>query len=345
MGEAILPQESEHVSQHWILRARLLSTATLMYAKLTETSSAQATMDDVLEMLSWPPYSKDEKEKTLSKLVRLMHAHPHRGVARLAGQFIRDSGKEFEDVLSTLHGHIAPLNDMVADMAKHPMVGGKPFHFGMLKEQLITVYIIVPTGKLVTYSVWLRLIISNAINALMGDKPGKIQPLLMLNEAGNLGYLQPLEAAINTAAGKGLKIWSLWQSSGQILELYGKEGLDAFLGSAGAWNAFAPGNDMDTADLLSRRCGMRTAVIRSYSQSKEDAQHKSDQPIGFPLLRAEEISAMPEGALLSFIEPFSGPLKLQAPGYFETKHSGLDPNPYYRKQGEILWLKWLREHC
>jgi type IV secretion system protein VirD4 len=340
IGEAMVSKESKHVAEHWTNRARSLATATIMFAKLTETSLARATMGDILEMLSSPLQSREGM--SLLKLARQMHEHKHREMARLAGQFIREKGNELGDVVSTLHGQISSLNDkaLVVDMAKHPMVGDQPFDFGMLKERLMTVYVILPEDKLQTHAVWVRLIISNALNALMRGVPGKIRPLLMLDEIGNLRHLQPLEVASSMAAGKGLQLWTVWQSIGQIIKSYDDEGLDAFMSGAGVLNAFAPGHDLKTARFLSERAGMRTAVIRGYSASPKDpsAIQKSDHPHGFPLLRPEEISAMPEGMLLSFIEPFSGPLKLQAPGYFETKHSGLDPNPYFKKQEKTSWI-------
>jgi type IV secretion system protein VirD4 len=332
-AEAMVRKEGENVSQHWVVRARALAAATMMYAKLTQTPEAIATMDDILEMLSAPLQSKTGP--SLLKLAQLMHAHPHREMARLAGQFLRDKGNELGDVVSTLHGQISALNDktFVADMAKHPSIDGKPFHFGMLKERIITVYIILPTDSFVSHAVWLRLLISNALNSLMKDEritEGSIRPLLMLNEIGNLGHLQPLETASSMGAGKDLTVWHIWQDVGQVIKTYREEGLDSFRGGAGVLNAFSPGNDTKTAQLLSERCGMKTAVIRGYSASPKDptAMQKSDHPHGFPLLRPEEISAMPEGTLLSFIEPFSGPLKLQVPMF---NPAGLDPNPYFKK--------------
>ena len=337
LAEARVRKEGPGVAQHWTNRARALDTSVILYTKLTERATAPATMGDVMEILGSPYDSTQNGALTLKKVLEKAHAHPERELSNLAGQFLTDNAtNEMRATISTLNGHIWPLNDkaIIADMAKHPMLllNGKkvPFDFRMMKDHIFTVYVILPDTKLKTHSVWLRMLVSCALRALMDGVPGLYRPLLMLDEAGNLDHLEPLENAMSMGAGKGITVWPAFQSLEQIKQIYGASGMQTFLSAAGVLNSFAPSNDLETARYLSERCGTRTAVIRNYAdQPGVEGQSKVYSPQSFPLMRPEDVSGMRDGVLLNLIDHVP-PLLLDAPGYWEFCGKDLDENPYYR---------------
>lgn len=311
---------------HWVYRARALATALLIQAIFDRGSSA--TMGLVNSMMT-APFEK------LQETIARMSKSSYKPMAQLASGF-PDADDEMKGVLATARGQTSFLNDdaLVADMAKHPTLDGKPFDFEMMKRRIITVYIVLPDDMLKTHAVWLRIMVASALNALKRTAPGPVRPVLMLNEAGSLGRLEPLEDGMAMAAGKGITIWTIWQSLAQISRTYEEHGFEAFMSGAGVLNSFGAG-DMETAKYLSSRIGNQTAIVQNYSEKpKSDGSggswNKGESPSGYPLMHPENIIALKDRKLLSWIEPAAMPFMLDAPGYWDVDPIGLSPNPYYR---------------
>jgi type IV secretion system protein VirD4 len=338
LAEAMIKIEGN--DPHWTRSARALVCALIMYAKIYEKQTGTlATVGNFNKMLTLP-YSGTGT--TLQEMMREISEHPFRDMAQLASRFVSDN-REVRSVISSAHGQTAFLNDgaLIEDMAKHPTIGGKPFDFEMLKHQIVTVYIVLPDDMLATHAIWLRLIVASALNALKRSGPGEVSPVLMLNEVGNLGHLEPLESGMGMAAGKGVTIWTVWQSLSQITHIYGQHGFETFMSGAGVLNSFGAG-DMETAKYLSERVGSKTEIVSSYNQTPQSKTFgKGESPSGFPLRRPEDIIALKGRKLLSWIEPSSVPFELDAPGYFDLDGMhGLDPNPY-RREPNVRQTGWL----
>ena len=337
LGEALIKVEGK--DPHWSRSAQSLAAAAIMRSKwFDQEKNFKASMSSVIAMLSAPYTHPDETRVTLQSVVREIGNHHYEPMARLVHRFATEN-HEVRSVIATALGQIAFLNDsaLLADMEKHPTVDGKPFDFEMLKHQIITVYVVLPDDMLQTHAVWLRLIVAGALNALKRSGPGPIRPLLMLNEVGNLGRLEPLESGMGMAAGKGVTIWTVWQSLAQISKIYDQHGFEEFMSGAGVLNAFGA-VDMETAKYLSERLGNRTEVVTSFNLTPGSKTHgKGESPSGFPLLHPEDIIAFKKRKLLSWIEPSSVAFTLDAPGYFDTEWAdGTDPNPYFRENAS----KW-----
>jgi type IV secretion system protein VirD4 len=332
LSEAMIKNDPH--GPHWTESARALVSCAIMRAKWFEMEgkTPQATIGHVNAMLTAPHTSDKESAVTLQKIMQEIAKHPDEQMARLAPRFIPDN-KEVLSVIATALGQTKFLNDrtLVADMDKHPTVSGKPFGFEMMKRQVITVYVILPDDMILTHAVWLRMVIASALNSLKRSGPGRVRPVLMLNEVGNLGRLEPLESGMGMAAGKGITIWTIWQSLAQMKTIY-DIGFETFISGAGVFNAFGA-NDQETADYVSTRLGSRTEVVRSYSANdKDSAAGKSDTPTGFPLLHPSDVMALKNRKLLSWIEPSSVPFELDAPGYWDLGLRGMEANPYYEKR-------------
>lgn len=324
---------SSSTEKHWPLGARELFQCLCLRAKLDRPNDASLSL--VNEMLRLPYASAEPNARTLQKLMMSSAAHHNRELARLANQFTNGS-REIDSIISSARVPLTHLNDnvLLADLDKHPKIRGRPFDFEMMKHEVITVYIILPDDQLKKYSFWLRMIVGHALDSLKKTPPGSNNPLFMINEAGNLGHLESLEEGMGMAAGKGITLWTLWQSLGQIRQLYGPDGASAFMSGAGLLNAFG-GVDLETAKYLSERMGRKTEVSVSYNQHPDDkAPGKNETASGYELRSVHDIMGMEDGKLLSWIRPAAQPFDLDAKGYFDMDGmSGLDPNPYYRKAG------------
>lgn len=85
----------------------------------------------------------------------------------------------------------------------------------------LSIYIIIPTGKLSSHRGLLRILVAVLLAAVMmrEDKPD-IPTLFLLDEAAQLGKFRLLEQAITLCRGYGLKVWSFWQDLSQLKKNY-----------------------------------------------------------------------------------------------------------------------------
>jgi len=339
IAEALVQIEGK--DPHWSRRGQSLVAALVMGTKWLEQDRTipLATMGHVKSMLM-SPYSGEADMTSLYDILKRIAKHHDEQVADTARAFLdADSGsnEELKSSINTARGQLKCMNDgaLIRDLSRHPQIRrGKdlvPFDFEMLKHQVMTVYLILPAKRLETHAVWLRLLVSCALQSLSGI-PGKVRPILMLNEAGNLGHLAPLRTAMGIAAGMGVTIWTIWQSLSQIMQIYDRHGFETFMSGAGFVNSLRA-KDLETARYLSERIGNKTEVVTSYNASQKKSAlgmpTKNELPSSFPLMYPDQIMGMKAGTQLALIDPCPRPFKLDAPSYWEFGNRGMEPNPYY----------------
>jgi type IV secretion system protein VirD4 len=310
---------------HFAIGGKALVSALCMWDRMR--NGPKASLANVRHLLTAQYGVEDEQPVGLFKTLVEMSESGIAAITSKTNRFLHPTN-ETRSVIATAIGQTGFLDSpqVSADLSKGA------FDFSVMKRKLVTVYLILPADKLETHANWLRLVVGTALRDLMKTGPGPIRPLLVLNEVGNLGYLEPLATGMGIARGFGLQIMTVWQSLAQIKNIY-KENFETFLGARGSLSSFAP-QDWVTADYLSKLCGFRTELLAS--QNARPGQQQIDlteQPQGFPLLRPEDLMRLPAGVLLNFLEPrlVQFPFLTHAPGYWETPFAGgLDPNPYYR---------------
>ena len=76
--------------------------------------------------------------------------------------------------------------------------------WSQLKAKATTVYVILPAHALETFSVWLRLVVACAFNALYRQgASGRLRTLFMLSEFAQLGKMSMIGAALGQGRGIG----------------------------------------------------------------------------------------------------------------------------------------------
>ena len=87
----------------------------------------------------------------------------------------------------------------------------------------MSLYFIVPPFRLMAYRPLLRLWLSGLILSLTQRKhPPKERTLMLCDEIGNLGRMEPLLTAVTLMRSWGLTLWSFWQNAAQ-LQIYGTQ--------------------------------------------------------------------------------------------------------------------------
>lgn len=112
----------------------------------------------------------------------------------------------------------------------------------------MSIYFIVPPFRLMAYSPLLRLWLSGLIMALTQRKQlPKERTLMLCDEIGNIGKMEPLLTAATLMRSWGLTLWSFWQNAAQ-LQIYGTQA-NTLTDNAGVIQIFGVRNYRMAQDL------------------------------------------------------------------------------------------------
>ena len=184
-------------------------------------------------------------------------------MASLAGRY-RETSKTNDSIIASAEAQTQWLlsRPVLDDLAKDGI------DFATLKREATTVYVIPPADALETFSVWLRLVVNSALNALYRQGGGGLRTLFLLSEFAALGKLDMVATALGQGAGFGIQLFPVLQDINQLRDIYGKDAANTFLGMSGATFAFTP-NDPETAEWMSKRAGDVVLPGLTVSQSAQ----------------------------------------------------------------------------
>jgi type IV secretion system protein VirD4 len=119
--------------------------------------------------------------------------------------------------------------------------------------------------------------------------------LFLLDEVARLGYMRILETARDAGRKYGVTLALIYQSIGQMRETYGGRDAASKWFESASWISFAAINDPDTADYISKRCGMTTVEADQLSRTSRMAgssRTRSKQLAARPLILPDEVLRM-----------------------------------------------------
>ena len=345
IAECLIPIDANEHQKIFPLGARNLYTATIMWECMT--NGDKASLVSVRNALC-APTEKDKTGRPVSgfgKMLEDMALSSYPPVGNLAGPIYdrmtdKSAGNtSIEDTLATARTNTTRLDDpAIARDLK-----GMGIDFGKFREEITTLYIVLPTGDLTTYGIWLRLVIGAALNGLYRAPLPPADKMLppvyfLLDEFAALGRLEAIETALGVARDYGIQLHVMLQYLSQIKNHYPQLWHGFFTG-AGAVTTFAPSKgDWETAEYLAKLCGERTSTVQGSSvglgQDGKVTPGQSWSQQTLPLIRPEDLMRMPPGQMLCMTDPEPMPFFTAAPVYAHTPFAeGLDDNPYFRKRG------------
>jgi type IV secretion system protein VirD4 len=241
-----------------------------------------------------------------------MAASPAAGglVARAAAMTMQKADKERSGVISS-----AQKNTHFLDSPRmEAVLGSSTFDLTRLKQQPLTVYLVLPPERLDTYRGWMRLMIACGL-LVMTRFPGRSHErvLFLLDEFTNLGKMGPVERDYTLLRGYGVTFWLLTQGLSRLKGTYPGT-WESFLENADVLQAFGT-NDLNTAEYLSKLTG--DATIETVSENRSSGtsggrgmfaastQHGSaitTSERGRRLLLPDEVRKMDPNAALLFIK-------------------------------------------
>lgn len=134
------------------------------------------------------------------------------------------------------------------------------------KEATSTVFVALPPDRLITHALWLRLMVIQALGAVVRSKAQSPSPAL--------GRLEPIER-FGLMAGYGLQLWVILQDLHQLRGVYG-ERAGTPLSNAGLTQIFNV-VDVDSGSWVSRTIDATTLACetRGTSQSQPFAHSRA----------------------------------------------------------------------
>lgn len=248
-------------------------------------------------------------------------------LAAAAARYL-EPGEELQGVLATAREQLMPLT-LSRKMRRH-LLHDDGFNFASMKDELTTVYVILPGSELFLSSWYLRLLVTMFLRAMMATpgtgKAGRV--ILLADEAAALRYFQPLEENIAMVRGYGLSIFLIWQDLEQLISNY-RHRWTSFLANSGALGLFGT-MDLRTQRHFSSLIGQTTKPDWSYSEAKETGEWRpSVSGKGFPLFMPQDLMSLPPRQVLWLCEGLAGPFRTHIPNYTDA--------PFYRDEdGEPL---------
>jgi len=176
------------------------------------------------------------------------------------------------------------------------LVSGSTFRTDDIAAGTTDVFINIDLKTLETHAGLARVVIGSFLNAIYNrDGARQGRALFLLDEAARLGYMRILETARDVGRKYGITFIMIYQSIGQLRETYGGRDASSKWFESASWISFAAINDPETAEYISRRCGMTTVEIDQVSrsfQSRGSSRTRSKQLAARPLIQPHEVLRM-----------------------------------------------------
>jgi type IV secretion system protein VirD4 len=239
--------------------------------------SGKALIACLLADMLWDPQGAPE-HKTLKQLRRALVTPEGEMRDRLgrihttsASPLARDLAGTLKDLVpetfSGIYGNANKDTRWLSTSAYADLVSGSSFRTRDLADGRLTVFVQVPLKTLQATPALGRVIVGALLNAAYeadGRVRGRI--LFLLDEVARLGYMGVLEQARDAGRKYGITLLLLYQSLGQLVGQWGREGKQAWY-DATSWRLFAAVQDPDTARELSAMCGEYAVVATAEGNS------------------------------------------------------------------------------
>lgn len=247
-------------------------------------------------------------EKQTLRQVRANLAEPEPQLRKRLQEIYDNSGSAFvkENVAAFVNMTPETFSGVYANAIKEThwlsyqnyaaLVSGSTFRTEDIASGKTDVFINIDLKTLETHSGLARVVIGSFLNAIY-NRDGAMdgRALFLLDEVARLGYMRILETARDAGRKYSITLTMIYQSIGQLRETYGGRDASSKWFESASWISFAAINDPETADYISRRCGMTTVEIDQVSrsfQSRGSSRTRSKQLAARPLIQPHEVLRM-----------------------------------------------------
>jgi type IV secretion system protein VirD4 len=325
------PKSEQGNDKYFNDEAVTLLTGFILYV-VCESPEESRHLGEVRKLLTSPP---DELAFHLNMMESSPYAHGI--IARTASGFKQLAENTASSVLSTVKSNTGFLDSpkVVKSLSK------SNFDIRDIKRTSdVSLYLVLPTDKLSSYSRLLRLWISTAIRAIttVKGKP-KHRVLFLLDEMAQLGRMDSLREAVSIVRGYGVTLWIILQDLSQIKALYPNDEWQPFVSSSTVQQYFGVA-DLDTAKYVSEKLGKREIKVTGISQGTGethgwDGNRSTNRGINITtqvkdLLSQDEVMRMDKTDQIIFIQGQNPILCQKVKYYQEPEFEGMfSSNPQH----------------
>lgn len=165
---------------------------------------------------------------------------------------LTSDNREAQSILSTL---LVQMQFLDSEPIRNVLSGGT-FRFEELLNlsQKVAVFVTLPPEKLESHNKFLRLMVTQAIATVStfgGDPEDPVD--LYVDEAGTIGHLPVLSQAVGLMRGRGLRVWTFFQTLSQLRRDYAYD-YENFIGNSGTLILLKV-MDNATAEYFSKKIG------------------------------------------------------------------------------------------
>ena len=330
IGEGLVKIQGK--DPHWTEGGQDFVTALIMYVR--RLGGTTADLGIVRKLLTESrSFDHEKNPQGLESTIFEMRFCGYTPIEQKAGRFAADNN----EMGSLVSAAISQTKFLDSPPIVRDLSSGGGFDFRSMRDEIVTVYLILPIDRMSTHANWFRLIIAAALRSLMDAKNTRFDQtrppvLFMLDEFAQLGHMSSIEDAMSAARGSRLQLWPILQDLTQLKKIYG-ETWENFLGTAGFCSFFTP-RTMVTANYISERGKSHERPTQSKTSGDDGRASRTVSTVVEPVYRPEFFLDMKKGNQVSFTEFVGEAQFLEAPHYNDKRLSqwcsDLAQNPYYR---------------
>lgn len=234
-----------------------------------ETPSLPFTLGELLRQSSG-------KGKPIKEYLQGIIAERDKGDAPLSDacvdaldRFLSNSDNTLSSILASFNAPLGIFADPLVDAA----TSRSDFSLADVRSQRMSVYLVIPPGKLPVCSLFINLVFSQLVDLNTRQKPEDnaallYQCLLLMNEFTSMGRVGVMAKGVSFLAGYNLRFLTIIQSMTQLASEYGDKAAKTFISNHALQILYAPG-DQDDAEEYSRMLGTYTEKAVSHGRSRQ----------------------------------------------------------------------------
>lgn len=333
MAEAMVTRTGEEKDPYWNDQGANVLTGLIAFVA-SQLRDEERNLSSVRELLT----NAEACDGAITLLREMGGAY-----ARVAGVIAQLQDKEKAGVFSTSNRHTTFLDSG----AITPSVSANSFDPRDILTGNVALYLVLPAHQWEAQARWLRLVIASLIRLVgrEGMQDGK-EILFILDEAGSLGHMPPIEQALTLLRYRGVRLAFFFQSMGQLKETF--KGKESVLLDNCPEQLFFAVNTPETAKHVSERLGSETIVVESAnSGTSHSGEHghggrnttwnsgRNQSVQARELLKIDEVIQLPGSVLIAFLRGCRPIICRRIFWYREPKLGGKSQRPPV----PVLW--WL----
>ena len=266
-------------------------------------------------------------EDEMQVLLRGIRATSNSAMARdIAGGLM---GMKADKTFSGIYGNAFAATEWLSVQVYAEAVSGDAMRTADILKPDTVVFVQIPLRTLLTTRSVGRAVMGALFNAMFhadGDVAERI--LFEIDEARTLGRLKEIQLCHETARKYRGVVHTIWQSEGQLEEIYGKDGAKTMRDTV-SWRSYNAISDGDVAEKLSRDLGDH--AVLAYSEGDNSGNQKpwglalpsqttgrnlNVHEIKRRLLKADEILRAPADAMFVLARDFPHPIRCNTAPYW-----------------------------